>query len=54
MVGKKPLLDPPVPTKQEQNYLELQPEVGVKMSERELMWNVAVLVLQSSGGTGES
>lgn len=43
---EKPLLDPGVFTKQ--NYLELQPEVGVKISEKELMWNVALLVLQSS------
>lgn len=35
-------------TKQEQNYLELQPKVGIKISEKELLWNVAVLVLQSS------
>lgn len=48
MVRKKPLLGPGVSAKQEQNSLELQPEVGIKISEEELMWNVAMLVFQCS------
>lgn len=50
MVRQKPLLDQGMFTKQ--NCLELQPEVGIKISEKELMWNVALLVLQSSRRNG--